>query len=287
MALNWQTFKQRTISALVFMAVMLSGLVWNRWSFFLLFTIIHFAAWREYQRLVPKIAKGSADASSIQKFSFAVAGWCLLLYFTNQELQVFGVFISSVGWWLGLAMMFLLPLTAILHARPYPFVNTGYLFFGLFYISLPLGLMINLRNYWTEEYSNLNLVIPLLVIFTLWLNDTLAYLTGSLVGKTRLSSISPKKTWEGTIGGIVLSAGVMCFVAFYTQLLSVGHTAAIALLSSICGTFGDLFQSKLKRMAGVKDSGSMMPGHGGFLDRFDSLLFASVVVWFYVNVAMQ
>jgi phosphatidate cytidylyltransferase len=106
---------------------------------------------------------------------------------------------------------------------------------------------------------------------------------GSFIGKTPLSPISPKKTWEGTIGGIVLSVLVVALLFSYMGPGQIawpftGWIAAIALVASITGTLGDLLESKLKRMAGVKDSGSFMPGHGGFLDRFDSLLLATTSV---------
>ena len=113
----------------------------------------------------------------------------------------------------------------------------------------------------------------------------MAYIVGSVIGKTPLSSISPKKTWEGTIGGVILTIIIISLLAYFTKRLTIVDAAVMALLSSVSGTFGDLFESKLKRMAGVKDSGNIMPGHGGFLDRFDSLLFAVVVVWFYAWIA--
>ncbi|MFZ1264494.1 MAG: phosphatidate cytidylyltransferase, partial [Chitinophagaceae bacterium] len=128
--------------------------------------------------------------------------------------------------------------------------------------------------------------IPLVIIGSIWINDTMAYIVGSLIGKTPLSKVSPKKTWEGTIGGVILSvltAGLVAWgVNFDIALFSV-----IAALSAISGTFGDLFESKLKRMAGVKDSGSLMPGHGGFLDRFDSLLIATPIVWLYIRLFIK
>ncbi len=144
--------------------------------------------------------------------------------------------------------------------------------------------MVDLRNHWIEEDYQLSMSIPLLILFTLWVNDTMAYIVGSLIGKTQLTPISPTKTWEGTVGGIVLAITTTCLVAFFTGRLSIVHTAIIAALASIAGTYGDLFESKLKRMAGVKDSGHLMPGHGGFLDRFDSLLFAVTVSWFYAVI---
>jgi phosphatidate cytidylyltransferase len=138
--------------------------------------------------------------------------------------------------------------------------------------------------------------LPLLVVFAVWINDTMAYLVGSFIGKTPFSKISPKKTWEGTIGGIILCIAVIGLVAIsnYSRLLGIPpdlpvagyHWFVLAGIVAIAGTAGDLFESRLKRMAGIKDSGSIMPGHGGFLDRFDSLLFATPFVWLYVEVFM-
>ena len=286
MAFNWQTFRTRSLTAIVFVAVMAAGLLWNRWSFFILFSIVHFGAWLEYQKLVTLINKNAPGIKLSHQIGAILAGWCLLLFFTNQELQIFGAHLTTIGWWLGLALLVILPLVLLLQSFKAFLFSIGYWLFGLLYISLPLALLIDLRNYWSEVNSDLNLTIPLLTIFSLWVSDTMAYLVGSLIGKTPLSSISPKKTWEGTVGGIILAIVVMSTIAYFTGKLSVQHTAIIATLASISGTYGDLFESKLKRMAGVKDSGRIMPGHGGFLDRFDSLVFAVIVVWFYVKIFM-
>ena len=123
-------------------------------------------------------------------------------------------------------------------------------------------------------------------MFSIWINDTMAYLVGSFIGKTPLTKISPKKTWEGTIGGIVLAIGVGILFA-YLMGYSVFQVSLATALIAIFGTLGDLLESKLKRMADVKDSGSFMPGHGGFLDRFDSLLVAVPFVWLYVTLFVQ
>ncbi|HMK02614.1 MAG TPA: phosphatidate cytidylyltransferase, partial [Ferruginibacter sp.] len=128
-------------------------------------------------------------------------------------------------------------------------------------------------------------LIPCSILFSIWINDTMAYLVGSFIGKTPLTKISPKKTWEGTIGGIALCIVTIALLGYYipaAKVIAVRHWIAIAALCAIFGTIGDLFESKLKRKADVKDSGSFMPGHGGFLDRFDSLLFAVPAVWVYV-----
>jgi len=160
---------------------------------------------------------------------------------------------------------------------------------GFLYISLSWGLMLNLYNETDINIHDTKFFmgaygIPLMIISSIWINDTMAYIIGSLIGKTPLSKISPKKTWEGTIGGVVLSVFVVGLIAFF-GLNSGAITIYIMLLAAIAcvaGTFGDLLESKLKRLAGVKDSGNIMPGHGGFLDRFDSLLLAIPAVWLYV-----
>jgi phosphatidate cytidylyltransferase len=243
---------------------------------------VHFGAWVEYQKIIGQINKEYTTVSLSHRYGIMIAGWCLLLFFTNEELQIFGAHLTTIGWWLGLALLIILPILILLQKSKSFLLNIGYSLFGILYISLPLSFLVDLRNHWIETNVDFNIIIPLIIIFTLWVNDTMAYIVGSLIGKTPLSSISPKKTWEGTIGGIILAIVVMSLIAYYTQKLSVLHTAIIAALSSIAGTYGDLFESKIKRMANVKDSGKIMPGHGGFLDRFDSLFFASTVVWFYV-----
>jgi phosphatidate cytidylyltransferase len=282
MAFNFQTFKTRALTAILFVVVMAAGLLWSRWSFFILFSVIHFGCWIEYQKLVTLFNKDYSKINFFHRYGVMIAGFALLMFFTNGELSVGNIFLNEAGFWLGLAFIILFPLVQLIVARNFFLKNIGYSFWGLLYISLSLALLINMRNRWVEEDYQLSLTVPLLVIITLWINDTMAYIVGSFIGKHPLSSISPKKTWEGTIGGIILAMAVMSLLAYVTGRISVTHAAVIAALASIAGTYGDLFESKLKRMAGVKDSGNIMPGHGGFLDRFDSLLFASTVVWFYI-----
>ena len=158
---------------------------------------------------------------------------------------------------------------------------------GLFYISLSLGFLIQLRTGNDDANTRYALIIPLLIITTNWINDTMAYIVGSLIVKTPFSPISPKKTWEGTIGGMILAVITISLIAYFGGLLPVHHAAALSTIGAVTGTYGDLFESKLKRMAGVKDSGTMMPGHGGFLDRFDSLLFSATACAVYVALTMR
>jgi phosphatidate cytidylyltransferase len=292
MAFNWQTFKTRTLTAIVFAVVMLVGLLWNRWSFFILFSIIHFGCWWEYLKLIEKIHKTEID--KFIKYFFIFCGFILM--------NVVGLKNVTINSWIGigdlevntkwltwggsfaLLLIFLFQNKVVAEKAKWMSVA------GLAYISLSIGLMLNLSGSLDDIMAKVEIgffspFIPCLIIFSIWINDTMAYIVGSLIGRTPLSKISPKKTWEGTIGGIVL-AMLVSFI--YSQATTEGlKIVGITAIASIAGTLGDLFESKLKRMAGVKDSGHIMPGHGGFLDRFDSLLFAIPFVWLYVYFFMK
>ena len=237
MALNVATLKTRSLTAVVFVAVMLVGLLWNFWSFLILLTIMHFGCWYEFVKLMKKI------------YGEKYLAYCL---------------------------------------------------FGLVYITLPVLMMINLQQCTIVIFSNdvsaapcfsiaysesFRFTLFLLVIVIIWINDTMAYVVGSLIGKTSFSKISPKKTWEGTAGGAILCVIVIGLLGYFIPVakeIAAWHWVAIAAICAIFGTAGDLLESKIKRMADVKDSGTFMPGHGGFLDRFDSLLVATPFVWLYV-----
>ncbi|HEU4573893.1 MAG TPA: phosphatidate cytidylyltransferase [Chitinophagaceae bacterium] len=292
MSLNLQTFKTRALTAAVFVLVMLAGLLWNELTFFLLFSVIHFGCWAEYQKLAGQIDPDYRQISPFHQYGVMIAGWCLLLFCTNDSYRVFGIRLHELGWWLGLIFIFAMPIVEILFARQIQLKNIGYSALGLVYISLSLALLISLRSIkdvWATDQGQLfrlGFMIPLAIIFSIWINDTMAYIVGSMIGKTALSKISPKKTWEGTVGGMLLCVVVMALVAYFLRL-SWADAAIIALIAAVFGTLGDLLESKLKRMAGVKDSGQILPGHGGFLDRFDSLLIAVPFVWLYVMLVLR
>ena len=213
MAFNWQTFRTRALTALVFVVVMLTGLLWNQWSFFILFSVIHFGCWIEYQRLVGQIDKGYQEITPFHKYGVMLAGWCIMLYFTNNAHGLFGLSLHEMGWWLGLIFIFALPIIELLFAKQVVPKNIGHSFFGLVYISLSLGWMVDLYNFQREfriddtRFVAEGYFIPIVIMASIWINDTMAYIVGSLIGRTPLSKISPKKTWEGTIGGILLCVG--------------------------------------------------------------------------------
>ena len=224
MAFDSQIFKTRTLSAIVFVIIMLAGLLWNRESFIVLFTIIHCGCWYEFVKLIKKINPASYKLASLS---------------------------------------------------------------GVVYITLPVVLLLYMRLQTGKAVDdNFLKVLPCGIVFSIWINDTMAYIVGSLGGKTALSKISPKKTWEGTIGGALLCIATIALTGNATGYYNFKNWIMIAFCCAVFGTFGDLFESKLKRMAHVKDSGTLMPGHGGFLDRFDSLLAATpfVAVYYFLFI---
>lgn len=168
-----------------------------------------------------------------------------------------------------------------------PIVNLGAIMLSQLYVALPLSL-INLLAFsdcYLYDCSIKYYVFPLAMYVFLWLNDTGAYLCGSLLGKHKLfPRISPKKSWEGSIGGAIVAMASAVAVAHFFPVLNVWQWIGMALVVVVAGTYGDLTESMIKRSLDVKDSGRMLPGHGGILDRLDSMLFAipASVIYLYV-----
>ena len=280
MALQFSVLKTRAITAVFFVAVMLTGLLWSQGSYILLFSVIHFGCWYEYRLLLLKIDPSYAKMNSIHHNSMQLAGWGCMLWGVSDAYRIGEIIVSQLGGSITLAALLLFAVNEWLRNKTlnhrYPLYALG----GFLYISVACFCMMllygNMQNLVFPGKSSLTM--PLLVIAAIWINDTMAYLVGSLIGKTPLSAISPKKTVEGTLGGIVLSVAVITYFGVTRLQLPAGPVIALTTLTTLAGTVGDLLESKLKRMAGVKDSGQIMPGHGGFLDRFDSLLIAATLV---------
>lgn len=174
--------------------------------------------------------------------------------------------------------------------RATAFVNIAYTLLGVIYVVIPLALT-NLIIHTDGQTLSFNLVYTPMVLMSVfifaWSNDTFAYLTGIKFGKHKLfERISPKKTWEGWIGGFVFTIIAAVIVSYFTDSLSTFDFIVIAVITSVIGTFGDLIESMLKRQVGVKDSGNILPGHGGILDRFDILLLVLPAVTEYFFIKM-
>ncbi|MBQ8703474.1 MAG: phosphatidate cytidylyltransferase [Bacteroidales bacterium] len=161
-----------------------------------------------------------------------------------------------------------------------PFRDAAYTLVPMLYAAIPLGLM---------PWLHFNYNALVMVLIMVWMNDNGAYMGGSLIGKHKMwSRHSPGKTWEGTIIGVVVTLLVAYFVGpLFNKEIAWYHWLVMGLICSVIDTLGDLVESMLKRSVGMKDSGSIMPGHGGFLDRFDSLLIATPFVYVYLTFFVQ
>jgi phosphatidate cytidylyltransferase len=292
-----KTFFTRTASALVFVAVMLGGILWADYTFFLLFFLIGCFALQEYFKLIRHIDPDYAEVTPWHKWGATIAGAAILLTFTGNSFQIAQIPTGLIGWWIAVIFLLVMPLGEVLMSKDFSLKNIGYSAIGLLYIIIPFGLLINIRlNAINIHYTTLDVgtapgwLIPLLLIIFIWINDTMAYIVGSLIGRTPFApAISPKKTIEGTVGGMILAVATAGVYGHFwgSGYLALQHWIALALIAAVFGTIGDLIESKLKRMAGVKDSGKIMPGHGGFMDRFDSLLLAAPFAWIYVQFFMM
>lgn len=284
MALNVSVFKVRTLSAIVFAVVMLGGLLWNKWSFFVLFVAIQAGCLFEYQKLCALITPNYKNVSKLHYWGLLFLGIVLMFALASSDLVIKGVSIKTIGM---RVIPFVIGIIVIadLVTKKVNFQNWVISFFGLVYIPMSLSIFYQLRGLMAHTiFGDMGYVIPLVLILSIWVNDTMAYLVGSFIGRTPLSSISPNKTWEGTVAGVILSVFIVTKTVGSYLPISEKVIFTICLTASIVGTIGDLFESKLKRMAGVKDSGRMMPGHGGFLDRFDSILLATPFVWLILQI---
>jgi phosphatidate cytidylyltransferase len=284
MASNTSVLKLRTLSAIVFVIIMLAGLIWNSWSFFTLFLIIQLGCLFEYQKLLALIFPSYQKITAVHKWGLLVVGCLMMMTLGPVDLAINGMSIKYIGSRL-LPFVIAFMIIIDIFTKKINLQNWAISFAGLVYIPMCLSLFFQLKSFMTNTYfGSWTFSIPLLLIVSIWVNDTMAYLVGSVIGKTPLSPISPNKTWEGTIAGIILSVLIVSKGMALVVPIQERYIFCISLIASIAGNFGDLLESKLKRLAGVKDSGSMMPGHGGFLDRFDSILFATPFVWLILQI---
>lgn len=190
-----------------------------------------------------------------------------------------------------LPLLVLIPLaimaTELFRKNEKPLVASSVTLLGIAYISIPLAIL-SLLFLLPQDSSSGFPWIVLGLFAIIWINDTFSYITGILLGRNKLfERISPKKTWEGAIGGFVFSvAGGFALYTFSGEY-SLGIWLIMAALIAISSVFGDLTESMIKRSLKIKDSGNILPGHGGLLDRFDSLLFASPVIYVFLTLLNQ
>jgi CDP-diglyceride synthetase/membrane protease YdiL (CAAX protease family) len=243
---------KRSLTGIVFAGVMIGGIYWHQWSLFALFFIISSICLYEFYTLT-----GVKNA-----LVWTGAGAVFFIY-------AVGINLTGQKWfeW-GPGIVALIALIVSVRQK-----NRN-LILGMFYIGVPFAFIPFL-----ESTSDIGSRMILAIVVMIWANDTFAYITGSLIGRTKLApKISPKKTWEGLFGGM---AGTL-LVAWLLFDMG-GQELLFAAGVSVIGTIGDLYESSLKRRFNVKDSGSLLPGHGGVLDRFDALIFVIPYTYFLLR----
>ena len=271
----------RTVSGVVLLLVVVGALLWSKWSAGALFAVIMLGGLVEFYRLCRK--KGVEPMSSVGvATSLAIFGlaFAVFLQWGTPATDLTGRIVLGTL----LYMMLIVPTAFVCELwrkSPTPIANIATTFMGIIYVALPMAMVLFIPQLLVGEWSGLAM---LAFIGIIWVNDIFAYLVGVTLGKHRLCErISPKKSWEGFFGGLIgaVGASVLFGHLFGGNLLVWG---GLGLVTALAGVAGDLVESLMKREVGVKDSGAMMPGHGGFLDRFDALFLAVPFAFFYLMI---
>lgn len=266
-------FQKRSIFGLLFAIVILGSILAGPWTFALVFGFFSVMILREFYHLA-----GTAGLFPQKKVGLTMGGTIFVLTFLNLK----GVLSVSLAG-LILPMLFVIPILELYRAKSNALENVAVTIFGILYISMPISLfsLYVFPNFPSGGRYDPDLLIILFIL--VWVYDSGAYLFGVTMGKHRLfERISPKKSWEGFFGGMLLSVVVAILINLFFSGYDLKFLIPFAIAISASGTVGDLFESLIKRNLGIKDSGNFMPGHGGWLDRFDSILFASPFVYIVI-----
>jgi phosphatidate cytidylyltransferase len=282
---------QRLITGTIFVIVLVGCIWWSAVSFALLAVLITVLGLSEFYRLSEK-----AGAQPLRYYSVGVGALMIFLAYAAKTIPEPSLLLFIIP------LLFLIFFIELFRKRTNPFGNISWSIIGLIYIAVPLTLMVYTfipTKYVTDAYIPASFTehynpIPVLTFFILiWVSDSLAYVCGRLFGKHKLwERISPKKTWEGFIGGLLFTVATGFCIGYFAisdRVLNTGILwAIIGLTISITGMLGDLVESLFKRSIDVKDSGTILPGHGGILDRFDALFlsvpFAITVYWVFGSI---
>lgn len=276
---------RRTVTGAFIVIFVLGGLWLHPVSFFIVGAVLVVGTQHEYYTMVRGIGVRPQLVTGI------ISG--LILYITSTMI--------ALGWLPVKGFLILIPVTSIVmfielfRNVERPFDSLAHTFFSILYTAVPFSMFpfsafnqTGLEPLLHVEGIQFSPGIPIGFFILLWTNDTGAYLVGSLIGKHRLfERISPKKSWEGFFGGMILTLLVACLFSGWLGVADTTGWMVIALIISVAGTLGDLLESMFKRSLGLKDSGTVMPGHGGFLDRFDSTVIAFPLVYLYLALAVQ
>jgi phosphatidate cytidylyltransferase len=264
-----KNFFTRTLTAGAFVAVLLGCTFYGAVSFSILFLIITILGLIEFYTLVEK------GGDKPQKEVGTIVG--VILYLLSALSCMYGL--NSNILFLILPILFLIFMIELYRKKENPFRNIAITFIGIIYVAIPFSLL----NYIVTYTGTYNYQLLFGVFFIIWCNDSGAYIVGSLLGKHKLfPRISPAKSWEGSVGGAFISFAIVFIISGWYSSVSLADWMVIASILIVIGTLGDLVESLFKRSIQVKDSGTLLPGHGGILDRFDSLIMAIPFIFTYL-----
>ena len=272
-----KNFIQRAITGLIFVAVLIGCIIGGPLSFGVLFCIISAMATAEFCNLMNRQENVKVNRSICVLGSISL--FLCFFYYGMNPAQT-GIFIPY------LIIIIYLMISEVYLKKKHPLNSWAYAMLSQLYVGLPFALL-NVLAFQTdgwESASTYQFILPLSIFAFNWVNDTGAYCTGMLLGKHPLfKRISPKKSWEGSIGGATLCIAASFALAHFFPIMSTAEWVGMGLTVVVFGTWGDLTESLMKRHLGIKDSGNILPGHGGMLDRFDSAIMAipAAVVYLY------
>ncbi len=263
----------RTIYGALFVAILIGSILLHPFAFLSVIGVAVLIGMYEFVRLFYR------EDSAGKHLVFYIAGFVtyLIIAFAGLKVIPFGAIVYLV------LIPFVLMAFELFRREGASWQHLTVYFGGLVYLAVPFGMMNALFYINKAETAYPGVLIALFVL--VWANDVFAYLSGTFFGKHKLfPSVSPKKSWEGSIGGLVFTALFAVLIYSVSKELNLRDWLLLALLVSVLSTIGDLSESLLKRNCGVKDSGRLIPGHGGILDRFDAVLFVTPFVYFYFTV---
>lgn len=275
---NYKNLGTRILTGFIFVCLLMAGILLGNYYFLVVFSLMTFLTLNEFYTLIVKSAK-----IDLNKVLNSIAGVYLFVsfFFYSKLGLVTSFFAFAVPY---LIYLFVLFVSELYKKRSNPIQSIAYSLLGQVYIAFPMALL-NYLAFGSDSIGEYSYGLVLAVFMFIWVNDSFAYLTGSMLGKHKLfERISPKKSWEGFIGGVVFSIIAAIVYSHFCDDLMPASWVGFALIAVIAGTFGDLVESLFKRTLGVKDSGSILPGHGGMLDRIDSLLFAIPALVIYLQI---
>ena len=262
---------QRIIAGLIGAAVVVFCIYYNELSFFVLFGAIAFLTLNEFYGLL-----GKAGIHTNKIIGYLTGIGLYVITFLVESRIIFSEYYYLIA-----ALSFTLFIMELYRRKENSFISISYTLLGIIYIALPFSLL-TVCAFFSGSYKY-GMVIG--ILFLVWANDIGAYIAGRTLGKTKLfPSVSPKKTWEGSIGGAILCLVTALGLSYYIYELSSIQWAILGVIIIVTGSYGDLVESLLKRILAVKDSGETIPGHGGFLDRFDALIVCLPFVTVFLKI---